>query len=35
VAWCSVESRKLLMDLVYDNIKAYVDGAPANVVNGV
>ncbi|MDR1489459.1 MAG: D-2-hydroxyacid dehydrogenase [Desulfovibrio sp.] len=35
VAWCSVESRKFLMELVYDNIKAYVDGAPVNVVNGI
>jgi glycerate dehydrogenase len=35
VAWCSVESRRLLMELVYENIKAYLDGAPLNVVNGI
>lgn len=35
VAWCSLESRKLLMERVYGNIKAYLDGAPVNVVNGI
>ncbi|MDR0827253.1 MAG: D-2-hydroxyacid dehydrogenase [Desulfovibrio sp.] len=35
VAWCSVESRMRLMDMVYENIRAFLDGRPQHVVNGV
>jgi glycerate dehydrogenase len=35
VAWCSVESRTRLMEAAYGNIRAFLDGAPVNVVNGV
>ncbi|MDR1685342.1 MAG: D-2-hydroxyacid dehydrogenase [Desulfovibrio sp.] len=35
VAWCGVESRMRLMQAAYDNIRAFLDGAPVNVVNGV
>ncbi|MDR2669181.1 MAG: D-2-hydroxyacid dehydrogenase [Desulfovibrio sp.] len=34
-AWCGVESRMRLMQAAYDNIRAFLDGAPVNVVNGV
>ncbi|MDR2604856.1 MAG: D-2-hydroxyacid dehydrogenase [Desulfovibrio sp.] len=34
-AWSGVESRMRLMRIAYDNIRAFLDGAPVNVVNGV
>jgi glycerate dehydrogenase len=34
MAWCSVESRIRLMEAVHGNIRAFLDGAPVNVVNG-
>ncbi|MDR1946744.1 MAG: D-2-hydroxyacid dehydrogenase [Desulfovibrio sp.] len=35
VAWCSVEARIRLMERVRDNISAFLNGKPVNVVNGV
>jgi glycerate dehydrogenase len=35
VSWCSVESRMRLMQAAHDNIRAFLDGAPVNVVNGI
>ena len=34
IAWAPVETRRRLMGIVIDNIKAFLDGAPKNVVNG-
>jgi glycerate dehydrogenase len=33
IAWATYEARKRLMDTTADNIKAFIDGAPGNVVN--
>ena len=33
IAWAPVESRQRLMDCVEENIRAYLNGAPQNVVN--
>lgn len=33
IAWAPKESRQRLMDIAVANLKAYVDGAPQNVVN--
>ena len=33
IAWAPKESRQRLMDIAVDNLKAYVDGSPINVVN--
>ncbi len=33
VAWASIESRQRLLDVVTDNVKAFLDGSPVNVVN--
>lgn len=33
MAWASVEARQRVVDGAYNNIKAYLDGAPTNVVN--
>lgn len=33
MAWAPVESRQRLLDCVVDNIRAYLDGCPKNVVN--
>ncbi|MGN0372923.1 MAG: D-2-hydroxyacid dehydrogenase [Enterocloster sp.] len=33
ISWAPKESRQRLMDIAVDNLKAYVDGAPVNVVN--
>ena len=35
ISWAPKESRQRIMDCVVDNVKAYLKGAPANVVNGV
>lgn len=32
-AWATVESRQRLMDIIVDNVKAFLDGRPQNVVN--
>lgn len=34
ISWAPRESRKRLMDIAVDNLKAFIDGAPVNVVNG-
>ncbi len=33
VAWAGYETRQRLLDVVYDNLKAFADGNPINVVN--
>lgn len=33
MAWAPVESRQRLLDTVVDNIQAFLDGKPQNVVN--
>lgn len=33
IAWAPIESRTRLMDIVVDNLKAYLEGKPKNVVN--
>ncbi len=33
IAWAPKESRQRLMDIAVDNLKAFVEGAPINVVN--
>ena len=33
VAWCSVEARTRLMQGVFENVRAFVDGSPVNVKN--
>jgi len=35
VAWATLESRQRLMKMTADNIRAFANGAPTNVVNGV
>lgn len=35
IAWASAEARTRLMEVVWENVKAFMDGAPQNVVNGV
>ena len=35
VAWATVESRSRLMEGVFDNVRAFVDGRPSNVKNGL
>lgn len=32
-AWATLEARKRLMDTTVENIRAFVDGTPVNVVN--
>lgn len=32
-AWTTIESRQRLMDIVVNNVKAFLEGQPANVVN--
>lgn len=34
IAWAPKESRQRLMDIAVNNLKAFLDGAPVNVVNG-
>lgn len=33
ISWAPRESRQRIMDCAYDNLKAYIDGNPVNVVN--
>lgn len=33
IAWAPKESRQRLMDIAVENLKAYVEGEPQNVVN--
>ena len=33
LAWATVEARKRLMQMTADNVQAFQDGAPINVVN--
>ena len=33
VAWASIESRQRLLDVVINNVKAFLNGSPINVVN--
>ena len=33
ISWASKESRQRLMDIAVDNLRAYMEGAPVNVVN--
>ena len=33
VAWAPIETRKRLVDIVADNLKAFLEGNPVNVVN--
>lgn len=33
VAWCTIESRTRLMELVFANLKSFLDGKPVNVRN--
>ena len=35
ISWAAVECRQRLIDYSLDNLKAYLDGNPTNVVNGV
>ena len=32
IAWASIEARQRLVNIVYDNLKAYIDGSPINNV---
>lgn len=34
ISWAPKESRQRIMDCAYENLKAYADGRPVNVVNG-
>lgn len=34
IAWATVESRRRLMKMAADNIRAFIEGSPTNVVNG-
>ncbi len=33
IAWAPIETRERLIDIVYDNIRCFVNGTPKNVVN--
>ena len=33
ISWAPKESRQRIMDCAYENLKAYVEGTPQNVVN--
>ena len=35
ISWAPKESRQRIMDMSYNNLKAFVEGKPINVVNGV
>lgn len=35
IAWASVQARSRLMQGVYDNLQAFLQGKPTNVINGV
>ena len=34
ISWAPKESRQRIMDATVENVKAYLAGAPRNVVNG-
>ena len=34
ISWAPKESRQRIMDCAVENVKAYITGAPINVVNG-
>jgi glycerate dehydrogenase len=33
IAWAPIESRQRLMDIAVENLRSYMDGSPANIVN--
>lgn len=33
IAWASFETRKRLVSILYDNVRAFIDGKPQNVIN--
>lgn len=33
IAWATYEARKRLMDIAYNNVKAFIEGKPQNIVN--
>ena len=33
ISWAPKESRQRIMDITVDNVKAFLNGAPQNVVN--
>lgn len=33
ISWAAKESRQRIMDITVDNVKAYIEGAPINIVN--
>jgi len=35
ISWAAIECRQRLVDYSLDNLKAYLDGKPTNIVNGV
>jgi glycerate dehydrogenase len=35
ISWAAKESRQRIMDMSADNLRAYLSGAPVNVVNGI
>ena len=35
ISWAANESRQRIMDITVDNIRAFLEGSPVNVVNGV
>ena len=35
ISWAPKESRQRIMDMSYNNLKAFVEGSPINVVNGM
>ena len=34
ISWAAKDARQRIMDITVANVKAYLDGAPVNVVNG-
>ena len=34
VAWASIDARRRLLQMAAENVKAFLDGRPVNVVNG-
>ena len=35
ISWASLESRRRIMECTLSNVKAYLEGRPVNVVNGL
>ena len=35
ISWAALECRQRLIDYALDNLKAFLDGEPTNIVNGV